>query len=177
MLSGRKTVKHVLTWVSLLSSSGGSEAEVQRVRIGQSCEQPADTVREGFVFGGWYQVISADPETLADTEYDFDSAVNESITMKAVRLKEVSVPSFSGHQLILSGSLGLKFGVKFSESFGSTGSYVTFTVSGTAGGEFTLSVSALSYVRSVLNSDKYKDDAKNKVTALYKYYESVKAYR
>ena len=53
----------------------------------------------------------------------------------------------------------------------------TITVSGTAGGNFTINVSALSYVRSVLNSDKYKGDAQNAVMALYKYYEAVMGYR
>lgn len=50
------------------------------------------------------------------------------------------------------------------------------TVSGTANGSFTIQVSALSYVRSVLNSNDYGEDAKNTVAALYKYYAAVKAY-
>lgn len=38
------------------------------------------------------------------------------------------VPVFSGHQLILSGSLGMQFGVKFPDGFDCNGSYMTFTV-------------------------------------------------
>ena len=52
----------------------------------------------------------------------------------------------------------------------------TITVSGEAEGDFTITVSALSYVRSVLNSDKYKENAKDAVSALYKYYEAVRAF-
>ncbi len=44
--------------------------------------------------------------------------------------KEQTEPVFSGHQLVLSGTLGLKFGVKFPENFNSDGSYMTFTVNG-----------------------------------------------
>ena len=52
----------------------------------------------------------------------------------------------------------------------------TITVSGEAEGNFTITVSALSYVRSVLNSQKYDETAKNAVSALYKYFEAVEAY-
>ena len=52
----------------------------------------------------------------------------------------------------------------------------TITVTGEAGGNFTITVSALSYVRSVLKNDSYGEKAKNTVFALYKYYEAVKNY-
>ena len=51
------------------------------------------------------------------------------------------------------------------------------TITGTAGKQFEIQVSALSYVRSVLNSDSQSVYAKNCVAALYKYYEKVLAYR
>ena len=42
----------------------------------------------------------------------------------------LSEPVFKGHQLLLSGTLGLKFGVQFPKDFDAAGSYVTFTVNG-----------------------------------------------
>ena len=53
----------------------------------------------------------------------------------------------------------------------------TITVTGNAGGEFTITVSALSYVRSILNGDKYSDEAKKTVAALYQYYKAVENYK
>ena len=50
----------------------------------------------------------------------------------------------------------------------------TITVSGTAGGNFTIKVSALSYVRSVLGGD-YDSVARNAVSSLYAYYDAVRA--
>ena len=51
------------------------------------------------------------------------------------------------------------------------------TITGTAGGEFTVEVSALSYVYSVVNSDTMNQDAKNAVASLYYYYTTTEAYR
>ena len=53
----------------------------------------------------------------------------------------------------------------------------TITVTGTAGGDFTIEVSALSYVRSILGSDAFDTDAKYAMAALYKYYDAVMEYR
>ncbi|MDO4193985.1 MAG: hypothetical protein Q4D24_11825, partial [Erysipelotrichaceae bacterium] len=53
----------------------------------------------------------------------------------------------------------------------------TITINGDADGEFTITVSALSYARSVLNNDSYDAEAKNTLAALYKYYDAVVAYR
>ena len=52
----------------------------------------------------------------------------------------------------------------------------TIMVEGYAEGNFTITVSALSYVRSVLNNDTYGEDAKNTVSALYQYYAAVQGY-
>ena len=51
------------------------------------------------------------------------------------------------------------------------------TVTGNAGGAFTVKVSALSYVRSVLKSDSTNKAAKDGMSALYEYYAAVLAYR
>ena len=44
-------------------------------------------------------------------------------------------------------------------------------------GEFDVKVSALSYVDTILNSDKYNDNMKKAVTSLYRYYKATKEYR
>ena len=51
------------------------------------------------------------------------------------------------------------------------------TITGTAGKKFTVQVSALSYVRSVLNNAGSTEAAKNCMAALYRYYEATMAYR
>ena len=52
-----------------------------------------------------------------------------------------------------------------------------YEINGTAGKTFTVQVSALSYVRSVLNNAGSTAAAKDGLSALYKYYEAVMAYR
>ena len=51
------------------------------------------------------------------------------------------------------------------------------TVTGNAGGTFTVKVSALSYARSVLNNANATREAKECLAALYSYYAAVLAYR
>ena len=53
----------------------------------------------------------------------------------------------------------------------------TVAINGIAGGSFTVNVSALSYVYSVLNSDTMSLEAKNAVASLYYYYTAADAYR
>jgi hypothetical protein len=53
----------------------------------------------------------------------------------------------------------------------------TVTVTGEAGGTFTVAVAPLSYVRSVLNSASFGETAKNSMAAMYTYFEKVMAYR
>ena len=53
----------------------------------------------------------------------------------------------------------------------------TVTITGTAGGEFTVTVSALSYVYSVLNSETMSAEAKNAVASMYYYYTNTVAYK
>ena len=52
-----------------------------------------------------------------------------------------------------------------------------YTITGTAGKTFTVQVSALSYVRSVLNAGGSTAAAKNGMSSLYAYYASTLAYR
>ena len=53
----------------------------------------------------------------------------------------------------------------------------TVTVTGEADGSFTVNVSTLSYVRSVLDNPNSREDAKNALCALYRFCEAVKNYR
>lgn len=53
----------------------------------------------------------------------------------------------------------------------------TVTVTGEADGSFTVNVSTLSYVRSVLDNPDSREDAKNALCALYRFCEAVKNYR
>ena len=51
------------------------------------------------------------------------------------------------------------------------------TITGTAGTKFTIEVSPLSFVRSILSSDSQTEEAKDCVSSLYRYYEATMAYR
>ena len=55
----------------------------------------------------------------------------------------------------------------------------TITVTGNAGGSFTIQISVLAYVRSLLNSKNYagNKEAKDSVMALYYYYQKTMAFR
>ena len=54
-----------------------------------------------------------------------------------------------------------------------------YTITGNAGGDrdFTVKVSALSYVQGALNDDDETVEMKRAVTSLYKYYDATKTYR
>jgi len=61
----------------VFDSNGGSEITMQYVKVGLTATEPADPVREGYTFTGWY----SDPEL--ETEYDFSAPVSEHITLYA----------------------------------------------------------------------------------------------
>ncbi|MBE5970959.1 MAG: hypothetical protein E7246_00360 [Lachnoclostridium sp.] len=56
-------------------SDGGSEVLPQNVIAGQTVTEPEDPVKDGFIFKGW---------TLDGVEYDFDTEVNEDMTLVAI---------------------------------------------------------------------------------------------
>ncbi|MCI8612616.1 MAG: InlB B-repeat-containing protein [Clostridia bacterium] len=62
------------TYTVSFDCAGGGQIASQTVGEGGKAEKPADPVREGFVFGGWY---------LGDTPYSFDSAVTADIVLRA----------------------------------------------------------------------------------------------
>lgn len=65
------------TFTVTFASNGGSAVEDQTVLEGDKVERPEDPTKEGYTFGGWY----VDEELT--TEYDFDVAVVEDITLYA----------------------------------------------------------------------------------------------
>ena len=70
-----ETVSYTVTF----DANGGSAVEAQTVEAGGKAVKPADPARAGYIFGGWYLVAQDGSENA----YDFDSAVNSDITLKA----------------------------------------------------------------------------------------------
>ena len=63
-------------------ADGGSAVQAQKVRRGSTATRPADPVRDGYTFQGWYK---------GDTKYDFSTPVNADVALTA-RWKAVSKP-------------------------------------------------------------------------------------
>lgn len=67
-------------------SNGGTEIERQRIQKGKKATEPDDPTKDGYTFYGWYadkEYAESDAFDLEATEYDFDSAVNDSLTLYA----------------------------------------------------------------------------------------------
>lgn len=62
------------SFVVTFDSQGGSAVAAKTVEGGQRVEEPADPIREGFVFAGWY---------LAGEPFDFNTAITENVTLEA----------------------------------------------------------------------------------------------
>ncbi len=60
-------------WITF-ESNGGSYVEPKFFATSKNTEKPNDPAKPGYAFAGWYN---------GDTEYTFDSALTESITLKA----------------------------------------------------------------------------------------------
>ncbi len=63
-------------------SLGGSEVETQKIQKGTKATKPADPTKENFSFYGWYTMDGSESGDYG-TKFDFDSAVNESVTLYA----------------------------------------------------------------------------------------------
>lgn len=55
-------------------ADGGSAVQAQKVRRGSTATRPADPVRDGYTFQGWYK---------GDTKYDFSAPVTADLTLTA----------------------------------------------------------------------------------------------
>ncbi|MCL2786130.1 MAG: InlB B-repeat-containing protein [Methanomassiliicoccaceae archaeon] len=73
----------------VFDSNGGSAVTMQYVKVGFDATEPADPVREGHTFAGWY----SDSELA--TAYDFDTPVSEHTTLYA---KWTSDPGTGGEE-------------------------------------------------------------------------------
>ncbi len=81
-------------------SQGGSEVEGERVITGQTASTPAEPLRPGYSFDGWF----TDPE--ATTPYDFSTAIDADITLYAKWTRQPGsnaqpVPVLPGWSLVL----------------------------------------------------------------------------
>ena len=91
--SFRETERYTVTF----DSNGGSEVEAQTVHAGTKARKPEDPTKEGFTFNGWYLVTATDPETLAETAFDFENtSITADITLKAKWEKQYAVTIADG---------------------------------------------------------------------------------
>ena len=102
--SGVLTVVPAVTF----DSNGGSAVDTQMVNPGSKAMQPTDPTNGNARFMGWYQVT--DGQT-ANTAFDFETAVNESIDLKAKWGYEIT-PQYN-----VLGSIGFISGVVESDGY------------------------------------------------------------
>ena len=74
------------TYTVTFDSWGGSKVDSQTVSHGGTVTEPTAPTYEGYTFGGWYT------EAGCTTEYDFTTAVTESLTLYA-KWKDVTCPT------------------------------------------------------------------------------------
>ena len=74
------------TYTVTFDSQGGSKVDSQTVSHGGTVTEPTAPTYEGYTFGGWYT------EAGCTTEYDFTTAVTESLTLYA-KWKDVTCPT------------------------------------------------------------------------------------
>lgn len=71
--SGSSTVYYTVSF----DSKGGDDVTGERVKRGNTAKEPEEPMKEGYIFAGWYK-----DEGLTE-KYDFESAVNQDITIYA----------------------------------------------------------------------------------------------
>ena len=74
------------TYTVTFDSQGGSKVDSQTVSHGGTVTEPTAPTYKGYTFGGWYT------EAGCTTEYDFTTAVTESLTLYA-KWKDVTCPT------------------------------------------------------------------------------------
>ena len=111
-----QTVYHVITF----EVNGGSELAGQVIEEGGVLLEPQDPTKEGHTFAGWYTTETFE----SGTQFDFESAVTENITLYA-RWTEVEIEMTEGEKLLLD-IAALDFGTSaFSLDLPSRGEYGT----------------------------------------------------
>lgn len=73
------------TWTVTFETNGGKAIESKNVEKGKTVTKPADPIKEGYKFLGWY----VDEELT--TEFDFTSTVEDNITLWAKWLSAITV--------------------------------------------------------------------------------------
>ena len=82
------TLRYVANWTSkgltiYFDSNGGSTISSVTVKRGEKIIRPTDPVRAGYVFEGWYTT------TNLDTAWDFDTVVDQNVTLYAKWMRNV----------------------------------------------------------------------------------------
>lgn len=141
----------------IFQSNGGSQVENQRIQANEKIARPADPIRRGYTFSGWYR------DTSFVSGWNFESdRITEDTTLYAKWVKETVSSPVKVNQITLnkkSATLGLKDSLKLSASvlpanagdktvtWSSSDSRVavvdhTGTVTGKGAGEATITVTA-----------------------------------
>ena len=66
------------------NTNGGNGIQSQKVRSAQKAAKPADPIKDGYIFGGWYT------DKQLSLPYDFEKSVNKSFTLYAKWIKDES---------------------------------------------------------------------------------------
>ncbi len=89
------------TYYTVTFLDGENVVDTQRVREGRTVSKPADPVKEGYTFGGWY---------VGETVYNFESAVTGTLTLTAKWLANPQTITLveGGHSIIYQTEYGSK---------------------------------------------------------------------
>lgn len=98
-------------------SDGGSNVAQQTVITGEAAVAPEAPSKAGYSFKGW---------TLDGEDYDFSSAVNGDITLKA-KWEKIDSALITGSSLSLEGEIGINFYVELGSGAEDSGYYVKMT--------------------------------------------------
>ena len=74
-----------VTYMVVFNSNGGGFVSAQSVKSGEKAVKPADPVKEGFTFGGWYK------DSECKTAFDFNTPITE-LTMVYAKWNDPSAP-------------------------------------------------------------------------------------
>lgn len=72
-----------VTYTVTFDACGGSEVAAQTVNAGDKAVKPDNPVKAGYSFNGWYITVMGADSAETEVAYDFDSAVNSDITLRA----------------------------------------------------------------------------------------------